>query len=141
MEIREMTPIDLDNGFLKTLESLSTTGKLSSWEWQNVCSKILNNPVYKIFVAEEEGKIIGTTTLLLERKFIHGGGIVGHVEDVAVEKDFQKNGVGMKLINHVISEAKKFGCYKVILDCSEENVPFYERLGFKRYEVCMRLDL
>jgi glucosamine-phosphate N-acetyltransferase len=25
---------------------------------------------------------------------------------------------------------KTVGCYKVILDCSEKNVPFYEKCGF-----------
>lgn len=29
------------------------------------------------------------------------------------------------------------GCYKVILDCSEDNVRFYERCGFVRKEVQM----
>ena len=33
------------------------------------------------------------------------------------------------------------GCYKVILDCSESNVAFYEKNGFKRYGVAMRYDL
>ena len=31
------------------------------------------------------------------------------------------------------------GCYKVILDCSEENVPFYEKCGLIKKEVqCVR---
>lgn len=29
------------------------------------------------------------------------------------------------------------GCYKVILDCSEDNVPFYEKCGLTRKEVQM----
>jgi len=29
------------------------------------------------------------------------------------------------------------GCYKIILDCSEKNVPFYEKCGFKKKEVQM----
>lgn len=29
------------------------------------------------------------------------------------------------------------GCYKVILDCSEENVPFYEKCGLIKKEVQM----
>ena len=29
------------------------------------------------------------------------------------------------------------GCYKVILDCSEENVPFYEKCGLTKKEVQM----
>ena len=33
--------------------------------------------------------------------------------------------------------AERMGCYKVILDCSEENQPFYEKCEFKRKEVQM----
>lgn len=33
--------------------------------------------------------------------------------------------------------AKEIGCYKVILDCSEGNVGFYERCGLVRKEVQM----
>jgi glucosamine-phosphate N-acetyltransferase len=29
------------------------------------------------------------------------------------------------------------GCYKIILDCSEKNVQFYEKCGFKKKEVEM----
>lgn len=33
--------------------------------------------------------------------------------------------------------AQELGCYKVILDCSEDNVPFYEKCGLTRKEVQM----
>jgi glucosamine-phosphate N-acetyltransferase len=32
---------------------------------------------------------------------------------------------------------RQLGCYKVILDCSEHNVNFYTRCGFKQKEVQM----
>ena len=33
--------------------------------------------------------------------------------------------------------ADHLGCYKLILDCSESNVKFYEKCGFKRKEIQM----
>ena len=33
--------------------------------------------------------------------------------------------------------AEEAGCYKVILDCSEENVPFYAKCGLTKKEVQM----
>jgi glucosamine-phosphate N-acetyltransferase len=30
------------------------------------------------------------------------------------------------------------GCYKVILDCSDSNVSFYEKCGFSKTEIMMR---
>ena len=142
MKIRKMEKGDLEKGFLESLKNLSTVGDLPIEEWHIICDEILQNPVYTIFVAEEEeGKIVGTATFLLERKFIHKGGFVGHIENVAVQKENQGQGIGGKLVAHAISYAKEKDCYKVILDCSDHNVPFYEKFGFKKAEICMRLDL
>jgi hypothetical protein len=39
------------------------------------------------------------------------------------------------VVQALLVAAKKQGCYKCIVDCSEANVAFYERQGFKRKEV------
>jgi hypothetical protein len=39
-----------------------------------------------------------------------------------------------RLTQHLRDIGERLGCYKIILDCSEKNVPFYERTGFtKKY--------
>ena len=98
--------------------------------------------LYKIFVAESEsGQIIGSITLLVEQKFIHNGGKVGHIEDVVTRKEFSGKGVGSALVQKCIDVAKDEKCYKVILDCSDANVPFYEKAGFRKHEVSMRYNI
>lgn len=42
-----------------------------------------------------------------------------------------------RVIAALVSYAQSQGCYKVILDCSDSNVPFYEKCGFTRKEVQM----
>ena len=42
-----------------------------------------------------------------------------------------------RLIEHLVAVAKERGCYKIILDCSEENAAFYSKAGFRRKEVQM----
>ena len=37
--------------------------------------------------------IIGSTTLLIEQKFIHDGGKVGHIEDVVTRKGYEGFGI------------------------------------------------
>jgi glucosamine-phosphate N-acetyltransferase len=64
-----------------------------------------------------------------------------HVEDVAVREDFQGTGIGTLMMNYLEGEAKKANCYKIILDCSEKNVNFYEKCGYVRQEVQMRKNL
>jgi len=36
-----------------------------------------------------------------------------------------------------VAAAQAAGCYKVILDCSDDNVDFYAKAGFQRKEVHM----
>lgn len=86
-------------------------------------------------------RIIGTASIFLERKFIHSGGLVGHIEDVSVAVEHQGKGIGKDLVNVLVERAKKLEAYKVLLDCNEDNVPFYEKLGFKKHEHSMRIDL
>ena len=77
---------------------------------------------------------------MIEQKFIHDGGKVGHIEDVVVRKEYQGKGVGKKIVNALLKYAEKKGCYKTILDCSEDLIPFYESIGFKRHSNSMRFD-
>ena len=129
--IRELEEKDLENGFLTTLDSLRETSSMNNDKVVEIFKKIKSNPEHHIIVAEINGKIIGTTTLLIEPKFIHQGGLVGHIEDVVVDKNFQGKKIGEKIIKYVLEFSKNYGCYKTILDCSDNVKPFYEKLGFK----------
>jgi len=43
------------------------------------------------------------------------------------------------MMEFLIDKAKSQGCYKVILDCSEENTKFYESVGYSRKSVGMAI--
>ena len=92
--------------------------------------KLSHDPNYIIKVAEIDGKIVGSTTLFIELKFIHELGKVGHIEDVVTDKNFQGRGIGKKIILSLLDEAEKKGCYKTILDCDDDVIPFYEKINF-----------
>lgn len=81
--------------------------------------------------------IVAAATLLIERKFIRGAALCGHVEDVVVDAAARGRGLGARVVAALFSAAREAGCYKIILDCSEDNVPFYERCGLARKEVQM----
>jgi len=142
LTIKELEEANLENGFLETLNHLKSVGNLSIENAKGILRKIKSDPNNKIFIAiNEDGNVIGSTTLIIEQKFIHEGGLVGHVEDVVTHKDFRNVGIGKALVEKAAKVAKDAGCYKVILDCSEENVPFYGNIGFRRHGIEMRLDL
>jgi glucosamine-phosphate N-acetyltransferase len=138
--IRELQKEDLWNGFLTTLDSLRQTSDIEKNIADEIFDKIKNNPDHIVAVALTDGKIVGAATLLLEPKFIHNGGIVGHIEDVVVDKKFQGKKIGEKIIRYLLDFAKSKGCYKTILDCVDDVKPFYEKLGFKHNANALRFD-
>ncbi|HEY8110864.1 MAG TPA: GNAT family N-acetyltransferase [Candidatus Nitrosotenuis sp.] len=138
--IRKIEERDLNDGFLESLDSLKTASNLGKEKARAILKKIAANPNHVIFVAVLNNKIIGSTTLLIEQKFIHDGGLVGHIEDVVVTKEQEGKGIGFKIMQAALEYAKSQGCYKTILDCDDKVKPFYERLGFKRHSNGMRFD-
>lgn len=140
IKIRKLQKKDLYNGFLLSLDSLRKSSHLKPKKANTIFDKISKNPDYIIYVAISDGKVIGATTLLIEQKFIHDGGKVGHIEDVVVRKEYQGKGVGKKIVNALLKYAEKKGCYKTILDCTDDLIPFYKNLGFKRHSNSMRFD-
>ena len=138
--IRKIIESDLENGFLESLDNLRQTSNLEQNSVKNILKKILENENHIIHVAELDGKIVGSTTLLIEQKFIHEGGFVGHIEDVVVNKEFEGQGIGMKLVLSLLDVAKEKKCYKTILNCEDKLLPFYEKIGFKQKSTEMRFD-
>jgi len=138
--IRKLQKEDLLNGFLHTLDSLRQASNIDKKTAEKIFDKINSNSDHIVVVAIIEGKIVGSATLLIETKFIHNGGKVGHIEDVVVDKEYQRKGIGEKIIIYLLRYAKDQGCYKTILDCADEVKPFYEKLGFKHNANALRFD-
>jgi glucosamine-phosphate N-acetyltransferase len=139
VRITDLNASDLSRGFLETLSNLSRV-ELSPEQTQPILEARRQSGV-RTFVARIDERVVGTASLIIERKFIHGGSSVGHIEDVAVHRDHEKKGIGAALVRHAVAEARKLGCYKVILNCSADRASFYEKLGFRRQDVGMRIDL
>ena len=140
IKIRDIVESDIDIGFLESLDSLRNTSNLDKNTAKEILKKIIENSNHIIHVAEVDGKIVGSTTLLIEQKFIHEGGKVGHIEDVVVSKEFEGRGIGIKLVTSLLEVARVKNCYKTILDCKDELIPFYERIGFKQESNQMRYN-
>ena len=138
--IRKLRMDDLQNGFLTSLDSLRKASDIDPSRAEEIFKKIDSNPDYTIAIAEIDGKVVGSTTLLIEQKFIHQGGLVGHIEDVVVDKNFQGQKIGEKVMKYLLEIAKNQGCYKTILDCTDDVKPFYEKLGFKQVANELRFD-
>jgi len=138
--IREIQESDLEKGFLESLDNLKNVSDLEEDEAKKILKNILGNSNHIIHVAELDSKIMGSATLLIEQKFIHKGGLVGHIEDVVVKAGFERRQIGRLIIESLLEESKKRGCYKTILDCKDDVKGFYEKIGFKHESNEMRFD-
>jgi glucosamine-phosphate N-acetyltransferase len=45
------------------------------------------------------------------------------------------------MVKELIKKAKENGCYKIILDCDEKVTSFYEKIGFRKDSIMMRINL
>ena len=99
----------------------------------NIVNKTTNIYVYKI-----NDTIIGCISLIIEQKFINNNGRVCHIEDLVIHKDHRKQGIGSAMLSFAKKEAKKVGCYKVILNCDVAFVDFYKKNDFNIYSNGMK---
>jgi glucosamine-phosphate N-acetyltransferase len=143
--IREIQESDLERGFFYTLLNLTEIGPICNdfVRARSILSEIKSYPFYKIFVAvnDDVGDIIGSITLLIEQKFVHNGSKVAHIEDVVTRKEYEGKGVGSALVQKCLEFARGEKCYKVILTCSQANISFYKKMGFREHEISMRYDI
>src|SRR3989344_5641006 len=95
------------------------------------------------FEAKEGEKILGWAYLYIMHNDLHKEPF-GFMENVFVQEEHRGKGIGKKLIESLIQEAKKQGCYKIIGTSRYERSEvhsMYEKFGFKDYGKEFRMDL
>jgi glucosamine-phosphate N-acetyltransferase len=130
---------DNRKGFFELLSQLTEAPSRSSAEYRRTYRRIGHRGEHCILVIEDTSKqrLVATASLLFEQKFIRGCGVVAHIEDVVVDVQYRGLRLGKHLIAALTRIARGFGCYKAILDCSEDNVGFYISCDFDQKGVMM----
>ena len=93
---------------------------------------ILDLNIGIILVARDDEKILGMINLLFTESTALGAK-VAILEDMVVLANYRGEGIGSKLIDFAISEAKKEGCKRITLLTDIENTKaqsFYQMKGF-----------
>ena len=96
---------------------------------------ILEDPRTPVFVAVEDGKILGYAFCMFTE--VKGSHILKDVktlylDDLCVDEACRGKHVGKTLYQHVLSFAKENGCYNLTLNvwsCNESAMGFYEKMG------------
>lgn len=84
--------------------------------------------VYKAFVAEGDGKIIGMALYYI--KYSTWKGRCVYLEDLIVSMEYRRYGIGAKLFEEVVKACKQLGVRKMdwqVLDWNEPAINFYKK--------------
>lgn len=100
-----------------------------------VWEAILSDPKLQCFVAERDGRLVGSCTLCVIPNLTRGARPYGLIENVVTHADYRRQGLGTRLLHAALQRAWEHGCYKVMLSTGskrESTLRFYENAGFKR---------
>ncbi len=136
MYIRAAILEDLNNGLLDLLQEF---GELEEKYKKHVDIDFLAASGV-IFVMVDKSRVIATATLIIDQKLLNSKR-VARIEEVAVVEEKRGLGLGKEIVTFLTNEAKLRGCYKVILNCSDENIEFYEKCGFYKSSNTMRYEI
>jgi glucosamine-phosphate N-acetyltransferase len=134
LDMRKYVPLEsLRIQYLRLLSHLTDTPDVPLDMFSLALDEIeKHGDIQVAYTAEKEGWVLhGAVTILYETKLIHGCRKVGHIEDLVVLPDDRSKGVASTLLHRIRNQAEK-SCYKIILDCKDDYVPFYEHRGFER---------
>ena len=139
LSIKKIKAKDIDRDYVETLSSIREVTLPLKILKKILASRSANEQTY--IAKNADKKTIGLVTIIFEQKMYRDGNSVAHIEDLAVHAEYRHGGVGSALNEHCIIMAKEAGCYKIILDCSKDLKEYYERFGFFKSGMRMRLDI
>jgi GNAT superfamily N-acetyltransferase len=123
---------DLDNGQTLSLDRA-----------REVFRRFADYPDYHLYVAELEGRIVGTFALLIMENLAHVGTPSGVVEDVVVSSLHRGAGIGRLMMAFARERCRERGCYKMALSSNLKRDAahrFYDHLGFERHGYSFRIN-
>jgi ribosomal protein S18 acetylase RimI-like enzyme len=104
---------------------------------------VLTNELTPVWVAEEKKQVVGYLFGIYEEIKDHKSMTdrkTLYIDDLCVDKDFRKKGIGRQLYNYAKMVARTNGCYDITLNVWNLNpgaIAFYEKLGMQPMKVYM----
>lgn len=115
---------------------------LSLDDAERLFDRMARYPDYSIYVAIRDDRVVGSFALLIMDNLAHQGAPSGVIEDVAVDPQWQGQGLGKAMMRQALRLCSEKRCYKVALSSNlkrERAHAFYESLGFERHGYSFRL--
>ena len=123
---------NIDKDYLSTIfkiySELTDAKEISYISLKNIVTQLPKK--HEIYFYKYNNKPVALITLIIENKLIHSGGLVGHIEDLAVDREHRNMSIGKTLIDYCIDISRSNGCYKVILNCNNDLEQYYTNNKF-----------
>lgn len=104
---------------------------------------IINDDTTPVFVCEEESDVKGYAFCVMQ-DLSHCNNLRPdkslYIDDICVDENYRRHGVGKKLYEYVVEFARKEKCFNITLNVWDKNPGaqrFYESMGMKVQKVCM----
>jgi GNAT superfamily N-acetyltransferase len=107
-------------------------GRLPPEKLHRIYDCILESPNCEIVVAEKEGKVVAMMDLHFRETFFHGGWTL-LIEDLIVDEDYRRQGIGQRMVGLAEEMALKRDCSAVELSSDlyrEGTHRFWESMGY-----------
>jgi ribosomal protein S18 acetylase RimI-like enzyme len=82
---------------------------------QSVLETMLSQDGRLVLVAETDGRVNGTADLIIVPNLTHNASPWGIVENLVIDEQSRRRGVGRALIDDIVTRAEEAGCYMIQL--------------------------
>ncbi|MDR1554336.1 MAG: GNAT family N-acetyltransferase [Prevotellaceae bacterium] len=116
------------------LKQLWTDVQLNYETLQTVYENALKSDRQKLIIGLIDNKIIGFCSLTVKNSLWQSGNL-GHIDELVVDENFRKYGIGKKLMDAITKIAKENNCKQTELSSAfhrKEAHQFYENLGYEK---------
>ena len=127
---------DFYNNYLELINEFRETKFSKEFLFEFIVSLPSNQDIFIIY-DEVNNNIIGTVTIILEKKLFHHGKYVCHIEDLIITSKYKNKGYGSNVLDFIKIYAREKNCYKIILNCNIDLKKFYSKNEFKNKNIQM----
>jgi GNAT superfamily N-acetyltransferase len=147
MNVREATAADLPEILRLLFDDRATPSDELAPDapcYAEALREMQGSAASRTYVAEVDGRIIGTFMLSFLRHLMRRGTRVAQIEEVRIDAALRGRGLGATMVGWAIAEARRRECSVLQLTSNKKRKDahrFYERLGFHRTHEGMKLPL
>ena len=135
---RRLTPEDLEPYLELRILQLREEGATETLDLRpalrDYCLRHLADGTFSCWLAETEGRVVGTGAVSLGEKppwFACPSGRIGLISSLYTDPAFRRQGIAREILTRLAEDARAWGCGVLHITASQAGVPVYREFGFE----------